>query len=185
VQPSGLPFRVVPFVGAPGAGKALLVRALAGHAARWDATSVSMPRQVRIGAHASTAVDVRLPGAVVELVYFDDARAEAALIGSAPFHAAVLVVSGVDSIQPGTWDSIMQTREKGVRFALAVVTRCGEVEDPELLDLVKLEVGETLQKHLGRDGGEIPVIGVDAHQAMAGMPQWGESMGSVLRVLGG
>jgi elongation factor Tu len=142
-----------------------------------------MPRQVRIGAHASTAVDVRLPSAVVELVYFDDARAEAALIGSAPFHAAVLVVSGVDSVQPGTWDSIMQAREKGVRFALAVVTRCGEVEDPELVDLVKLEVGELLQKHLG-DTAEIPVMGVDAQRAMAGAPPWAEAMGAVLRVLG-
>ncbi|HEY6458530.1 MAG TPA: hypothetical protein VIY73_00215 [Polyangiaceae bacterium] len=183
MQPSAVPYLVVPVIGPDGAGKSTLVRAMAELSARRFPGSVAPPRPVQMGAHASTVVDIRTPGAVVQLVDFADIRAEDALLGSTRFHAALLVVSAIDSVVPRTLDSLAGARERGIRIAAAVLTRCREVADEELVDLVTMEIGEMLAKHL-HARGEIPVVAVDAMGALEGVPRWGEAVAGLVRAVG-
>lgn len=184
MQPPQLPYLVVPVIGPDGAGKSTLVRAVAELTARRAPGTVSPPRPVQMGPHASVVVDVRTPRAVVQLVDFADVHAEDALIGSTRFHAALLVVSALDSVVQRTVTSLGQAQERGVRVAAAVLTKCAAIDDPEMIDLVTMEVGETLNKHL-HARGEIPVVGTDAIAALEGVPRWGEAVESLTRIAGG
>ncbi len=79
------------------------------------------------------------------------------ITGAAQMDGAILVVSAVDGPMPQTREHILLARQVGVPAIVVFLNKCDAVEDPELLDLVELEVRELLKKY-DFPGDKIPVI---------------------------
>jgi elongation factor Tu len=77
--------------------------------------------------------------------------------GASQMDAAVLVVSAADGSMPQTREHILLARQVGVPRIVVFMNKVDLVDDPELLDLVELEVRELLTKY-GFPGNEVPVI---------------------------
>jgi elongation factor Tu len=87
------------------------------------------------------------------------------ITGAAQMDGAILVVSAADGPMPQTREHILLARQVGVPFIVVFMNKCDMVDDPELLDLVELEVRELLKKY-EFPGDEIPVIRGSAKAAM-------------------
>jgi elongation factor Tu len=87
------------------------------------------------------------------------------ITGAAQMDGAILVVSAADGPMPQTREHILLARQVGVPYIVVFMNKCDMVDDPELLDLVELEVRELLKKY-EFPGDEIPVIRGSAKQAM-------------------
>ncbi|MEO5618428.1 MAG: elongation factor Tu [Candidatus Eisenbacteria bacterium] len=87
------------------------------------------------------------------------------ITGAAQMDGAILVVSAADGPMPQTREHILLARQVGVPFIVVFMNKCDMVDDPELLDLVELEVRELLKKY-EFPGDEIPVIRGSAKVAM-------------------
>ena len=79
------------------------------------------------------------------------------ITGAAQMDGAVLVVSAADGPMPQTREHILLARQVGVPYIVVFLNKCDMVDDPELLELVELEVRELLTKY-EFPGEEIPVI---------------------------
>src|ERR1700688_4134392 len=79
------------------------------------------------------------------------------ITGAAQMDGGVLVVSAVDGPMPQTREHILLARQVGVPRIVVFLNKCDVVDDPELLDLVELEVRELLSKH-GFDGENAPIV---------------------------
>ena len=150
---------VVPVIGADGAGKTTLHGALAAHVAHRDGLSGPPVRGVAVGAVVATVLDVRMPSCYLQLVDFPNIMAQQQLLGTAPCSAALLVVSALDSVVPGTRSSVARARELGIPSVVVALTRCEMVADPEMLDLVQMEIREMLERH-EYPGATAPVLAV-------------------------
>ena len=73
------------------------------------------------------------------------------------FTAALVVVSAVDGPMPGTREQIGRALRTGIRRFVIVLTKTAKVDDPELLQLVELEVRELLTS-FGFDGKAVPMV---------------------------
>jgi elongation factor Tu len=89
------------------------------------------------------------------------------ITGAAQMDGAILVVSAADGPMPQTREHILLARQVGVPYIVVFMNKCDMVDDPELLDLVELEVRELLKKY-EFPGDEIPVIRGSAKAAMDG-----------------
>jgi elongation factor Tu len=89
------------------------------------------------------------------------------ITGAAQMDGAILVVSAADGPMPQTREHILLARQVGVPYIVVFMNKCDMVDDPELLDLVELEVRELLKKY-EFPGDEIPVVRGSAKQAMDG-----------------
>jgi elongation factor Tu len=87
------------------------------------------------------------------------------ITGAAQMDGAILVVSAADGPMPQTREHILLARQVGVPYIVVFMNKADMVDDPELLDLVELEVRELLKKY-EFPGDEIPVIRGSAKQAM-------------------
>ncbi len=87
------------------------------------------------------------------------------ITGAAQMDGAILVVSGFDGVMPQTREHILLARQVGVPRIVVFVAKTDMVDDPELLDLVELEVRDLLNKY-EFPGDEIPIIKGDALSAM-------------------
>lgn len=87
------------------------------------------------------------------------------ITGSAQMDGAILVVSAVDGPMPQTREHILLARQVGVPAIVVFLNKCDAVDDPELLDLVELEVRELLTKY-EFPGDKIPVVKGSALKAM-------------------
>jgi len=87
------------------------------------------------------------------------------ITGAAQMDGAVLVVSAADGPMPQTREHILLARQVGVPFIVVYMNKVDMVDDPELLDLVELEVRELLSQY-EFPGDEIPVIRGSALQAL-------------------
>jgi elongation factor Tu len=87
------------------------------------------------------------------------------ITGSAQMDGAILVVSAVDGPMPQTREHILLARQVGVPAMVVFLNKCDAVDDPELLDLVELEVRDLLKKY-EFPGDKIPVIRGSALNAM-------------------
>ncbi len=87
------------------------------------------------------------------------------ITGAAQMDGAILVVSASDGPMPQTREHILLARQVGVPFIIVYMNKVDMVDDPELLDLVELEVRDLLNKYQF-PGDEIPVIRGSALQAM-------------------
>src|SRR6187455_266827 len=69
------------------------------------------------------------------------------ITGAAQMDGAILVVSAVDGPMPQTREHILLARQVGVPYIVVFLNKCDMVDDPELLDLVEMEVRELLSKY--------------------------------------
>jgi len=87
------------------------------------------------------------------------------ITGAAQMDGAILVVSAADGPMPQTREHILLARQVGVPYIVVFMNKVDMVDDPELLDLVELEVRELLSKY-GFPGDDIPVVRGSALKAM-------------------
>jgi elongation factor Tu len=87
------------------------------------------------------------------------------ITGAAQMDGAILVVSAADGPMPQTREHVLLARQVGVPYIIVYMNKCDMVDDPELLDLVELEVRDLLKKY-EFPGDEIPVIRGSAKAAM-------------------
>ncbi|MGD8316707.1 MAG: elongation factor Tu [Myxococcales bacterium] len=97
------------------------------------------------------------------------------ITGAAQMDGAILVVSGVDGPMPQTKEHVLLARQVGVPTMVVFMNKCDAVDDPDLLELVEMEVRELLSKY-DYDGDNIPVIKGSALGALNGEEQWVNSV---------
>jgi len=93
------------------------------------------------------------------------------ITGAAQMDGAILVVAAPDGPMPQTREHVLLARQVGVPYIVVCLNKVDMMDDPELLDLVELEVRELLTK-FEFPGDEIPVIRVNALGALNGEEQW-------------
>ena len=89
------------------------------------------------------------------------------ITGAAQMDGAILVVSAADGPMPQTREHILLARQVGVPAIVVALNKVDMVDDPELLDLVELEVRELLSEY-DFPGDDIPVMRISALKAMEG-----------------
>jgi elongation factor Tu len=89
------------------------------------------------------------------------------ITGAAQMDGAILVVSAADGPMPQTREHILLARQVGVPYIVVFMNKVDMVDDPELLDLVELEVRELLSSY-EFPGDEIPVVRGSALKALEG-----------------
>ena len=89
------------------------------------------------------------------------------ITGAAQMDGAILVVSAADGPMPQTREHILLARQVGVPSIVVFMNKCDMVDDPELLDLVEMEIREELSKR-EFDGDNIPIIRGSATAALSG-----------------
>jgi elongation factor Tu len=102
------------------------------------------------------------------------------ITGAAQMDGAILVVAATDGPMPQTREHILLARQVGVPAIVVFMNKVDMVEDPELLDLVELEVRELLSKY-DFPGDDIPIIRGSALKALEGDP--GELGGEAIQKL--
>jgi elongation factor Tu len=101
------------------------------------------------------------------------------ITGAAQVDAAILVVSAQDGAMPQTREHVLLARRVGVPYLVVALNKADTVDDPELLDLVELEVRELLSEY-GFPGDEVPVVRVSGLRALEGDPKWTASIVELL-----
>jgi len=93
------------------------------------------------------------------------------ITGAAQMDGAILVVSAADGPMPQTREHILLSRQVGVPKIVVFLNKADMVDDPELIELVEMEVRELLSEY-GFPGDETPIIVGSALRAMEGDPKW-------------
>jgi elongation factor Tu len=104
------------------------------------------------------------------------------ITGAAQMDGAILVVSAADGPMPQTREHVLLARQVGVPYIVVYLNKCDMVDDPELLDLVELEVRDLLKKY-EFPGDEIPVIRGSAKAAMDGGGKDAAANESILKLM--
>jgi elongation factor Tu len=104
------------------------------------------------------------------------------ITGAAQMDGAILVVSALDGPMPQTKEHVLLARQVGVPQIVVWLNKVDAVEDPDLLELVEMEVRDLLSKYKF-DGDNIPVVRGSALQAMQGKPEGEESVKKLLAAL--
>src|SRR4051812_26273864 len=97
------------------------------------------------------------------------------ITGAAQMDGAILVVSAADGPMPQTREHILLARQVGVPYIVVALNKADVVDDPELIELVELEVRELLSQY-EFPGDDVPVIRVSALKALEGDAKWAESI---------
>src|ERR687887_142105 len=92
------------------------------------------------------------------------------ITGAAQMDGAILVVSAADGPMPQTREHILLARQVGVPYIVVFLNKTDLVDDPELLELVELEVRDLLSRY-EFPGDDVPVIRGSATKAMDGDPE--------------
>ncbi|MGW1466558.1 elongation factor Tu [Streptomyces sp. NPDC002308] len=90
--------------------------------------------------------------------------------GAAQLDGAILVVSALDGVMPQTAEHVLLARQVGVDHIVVALNK-SDVADPELAELVELEVRDLLSAH-GYGGDSVPVVQVSGLRALEGDPRW-------------
>jgi len=93
------------------------------------------------------------------------------ITGAAQMDGAILVVSAADGPMPQTREHVLLARQVNVPYIIVALNKADMVDDPELLELVEMEVRELLSKY-EFPGDDIPVIQVSALKALEGDEDW-------------
>jgi elongation factor Tu len=93
------------------------------------------------------------------------------ITGAAQMDGAILVVSAADGPMPQTREHVLLARQVNVPYIVVALNKADMVDDPELLELVEMEVRELLSKY-EFPGDDIPVIQVSALKALEGDEEW-------------
>jgi elongation factor Tu len=101
------------------------------------------------------------------------------ITGAAQMDGAILVVSAADGPMPQTREHVLLARQVGVPYIVVALNKCDMVDDPELLDLVELEVRELLSSY-EFPGDDVPVVQVSALKALEGDEAWAAKVDELL-----
>src|SRR2546430_17554814 len=93
------------------------------------------------------------------------------ITGAAQMDGAILVVSAADGPMPQTREHILLAKQVEVPYIVVALNKADMVDDPELLELVEMEVRELLSKY-DFPGDDVPVIRVSALKALEGDAEW-------------
>jgi elongation factor Tu len=104
------------------------------------------------------------------------------ITGAAQMDGAILVVAATDGPMPQTREHILLARQVGVPFIVVAMNKVDAVDDPELLDLVELEVRELLKSYKF-PGDEIPVVRVSALGALNGEAKWEKALDDLMEAV--
>ena len=95
--------------------------------------------------------------------------------GAAQMDGAIIVVAATDGPMPQTREHILLARQVNVPRLVVFMNKCDLVDDPEMLDLVEMEMRELLSFY-DFDGDNTPVIRGSALGALNGVPEWEEKI---------
>lgn len=101
------------------------------------------------------------------------------ITGAAQMDGAILVVSATDGPMPQTREHILLARQVGVSKMVVFLNKCDVANDPEMQDLVEMEVRELLASY-GFDGEGTPIIRGSALKALEGDEKWSNSLQQLL-----
>ncbi|WP_158883134.1 elongation factor Tu [Amycolatopsis anabasis] len=101
------------------------------------------------------------------------------ITGAAQLDGVILVVSAEDGAMPQTREHIVLARRIGVPHLVVALNKADAVADPELLDLVELEIRDLVSRY-GFDGERVPVVRVSGLKALRGDPVWTKSVVDLL-----
>jgi elongation factor Tu len=104
------------------------------------------------------------------------------ITGAAQVDGAILVVSAADGPMPQTREHVLLARQVGVPSIVVALNKCDMVDDPELLDLVELEVRELLTSY-EYPGDDVPVIQISALKALEGDETWMNKVDELLEAV--
>jgi len=97
--------------------------------------------------------------------------------GAAQMDGAILVVAATDGVMPQTREHVLLAKQVGVPYIVVYINKVDQVDDPELIDLVEMDVRDLLSKN-GFPGDDIPVIRGSALKALQA-PAGGEDENSI------
>ncbi|HEV7706790.1 MAG TPA: elongation factor Tu [Asanoa sp.] len=100
------------------------------------------------------------------------------ITGAAQVDGAILVVSALDGAMPQTREHVLLAQRVGVPHLVVALNKADAVDDPELLDLVELEIADLLAEY--GFPADTPVVRVSALKALEGDPRWTRSIVELL-----
>ena len=92
------------------------------------------------------------------------------ITGAAQMDGAILVVAATDGVMPQTREHILLARQVGVKYIVVFLNKCDQVDDPELIDIVEMEIRDILNEY-GFPGDDTPIIRGSALKALQGDPE--------------
>jgi elongation factor Tu len=104
------------------------------------------------------------------------------ITGAAQMDGAILVVAATDGPMPQTREHVLLARQVNVPYIVVFLNKCDAVEDPELLELVEVEVRDLLNKY-NFPGDKIPVVRGSALKALEGDPKWEKSIDALMEAV--
>jgi elongation factor Tu len=104
------------------------------------------------------------------------------ITGAAQMDGAILVVAATDGPMPQTKEHVLLARQVGVPYIVVFLNKCDAVEDPELIDLVEVEVRELLTKYQF-PGDKLPVVRGSALGALNGDAKWEKSIDELMEAV--
>ena len=104
------------------------------------------------------------------------------ITGAAQMDGAILVVAATDGPMPQTREHILLARQVGVPYIVVALNKVDAVDDPELLELVELEVRELLTSY-GFPGNDLPVVKVSALGALNGEEKWEKTVEELMEAV--
>jgi len=104
------------------------------------------------------------------------------ITGAAQMDGAILVVAATDGPMPQTREHVLLARQVGVPYIIVALNKVDAVDDPELLELVELEVRELLSSYQF-PGDDLPVIRVSALEALNGSPEWEKGIDQLMEAV--
>ena len=104
------------------------------------------------------------------------------ITGAAQMDGAILVVAATDGPMPQTREHVLLARQVGVPYIVVALNKCDAVDDPELLDLVELEVRELLKSYKF-PGDDVPVIRLSALGALNGEEKWEKQIDALMEAV--
>jgi elongation factor Tu len=104
------------------------------------------------------------------------------ITGAAQMDGAILVVAATDGPMPQTREHVLLARQVNVPYIVVFLNKCDAVEDPELLELVEVEVRELLSKYQF-PGEKVPVVRGSALKALEGDAKWEKSIHELMEAV--
>src|ERR1700716_1792952 len=104
------------------------------------------------------------------------------ITGAAQRDGGILVVAATDGPMPQTKEHVLLARQVGVPYIVVFLNKCDAVEDPELIDLVEMEVRELLSKYQF-PGDDLPVVRGSALGALNGDAKWEKTIDELMEAV--
>ena len=104
------------------------------------------------------------------------------ITGAAQMDGAILVIAATDGAMAQTREHILLAHQVGVPRIVVFINKCDMVDDPEMLELIEMDVRELLTKY-GYDGDNTPFVYGSALKALEGDPKYVEKIDELMNVI--